>query len=173
MEPWDFGWDDRAEKKIADRTWDQIVITARRQQATQPLSSTTIYLPNDGGNDAPEDTDEATNAIDTTQLRAFREEYAPTSAANADPTFWAEIKSYATYANRPSTLHLTPRLTAHTGGARIWLKREDLNHAGSHKINNALGQIVLARRLAKTSIMPKQGLANTASQQQLSARNLA
>lgn len=134
------------------------------------MSSTTIYLSNDGANDAPEDTDKATNAIDTTQLRAFREQYVPTSltegltelengfeAANADPTFWAEIKSYATYANRPSTLHLAPRLTAHAGGARIWLKREDLNHTGSHKINNGLGQIVLARRLGKTSIIAETG----------------
>ncbi|OQE12931.1 hypothetical protein PENFLA_c059G05334 [Penicillium flavigenum] len=156
--------------EIADRTWDQIVITARRQQATQPLSSTTIYLSNDGANDAPEDTDKATNPTDTTQLRAFHDQYVPTSltegltelengfeAANTDPTFWAEIESYATYANRPSTLHLAPRLTAHAGGARIWLKREDLNHTGSHKINNALGQIVLAHRLGKTSIIAETG----------------
>ncbi|KAJ6189038.1 hypothetical protein N7519_003946 [Penicillium mononematosum] len=156
--------------EIADRTWDQNVVTARGQQATQPLSSTTIYLSNDGANDAPEDTDKATNPTDTTQLRAFRDQYVPTSltegltelengfeAANADPTFWAEINSYATYANRPSTLHLAPRLTAHAGGARIWLKREDLNHTGSHKINNALGQIVLARRLGKTSIIAETG----------------
>ncbi|CAI7612395.1 unnamed protein product [Penicillium glandicola] len=78
-------------------------------------------------------------------------------AANPDPTFWAEINSYATCANRPSSLHLAPRLTAHAGGARIWLKREDLNHTGSHKINNALGQIILARRLGKTSIIAERG----------------
>lgn len=79
------------------------------------------------------------------------------NAANADPSFWAEIKSYASYANRPSNLHLAPRLTAHVGGARIWLKREDLNHTGSHKINNALGQIVLAKRLGKTAIIAETG----------------
>ncbi|GLI77908.1 hypothetical protein PoHVEF18_006205 [Penicillium ochrochloron] len=79
------------------------------------------------------------------------------NAAIADPTFWAEIASYASYANRPSSLHLAPRLTAHAGGARIWLKREDLNHTGSHKINNALGQIVLAKRLGKTAIIAETG----------------
>ncbi|CAG8102510.1 unnamed protein product [Penicillium nalgiovense] len=155
---------------IADRTCDQIIITARRQQSIQPLSSTTIYLSRDGANDALEGTDKATNPTDTTQSRVFRDQYVPSSltegltelengfeAANADPTFWAEIKSYATYANRPSSLHLAPRLTAHAGGARIWLKREDLNHTGSHKINNALGQIVLARRLGKTSIIAETG----------------
>jgi tryptophan synthase len=79
------------------------------------------------------------------------------NAAIADPTFWAEIASYASYANRPSSLHLASRLTAHAGGARIWLKREDLNHTGSHKINNALGQIVLAKRLGKTAIIAETG----------------
>jgi tryptophan synthase len=79
------------------------------------------------------------------------------NTAIADPSFWAEIKSYASYANRPSSLHLAPRLTAHAGGARIWLKREDLNHTGSHKINNALGQIMLAKRLGKTAIIAETG----------------
>ncbi|KAJ5655839.1 tryptophan synthase [Penicillium longicatenatum] len=78
-------------------------------------------------------------------------------SAKADPAFWAEIRSYAAYTNRPSSLHLASRLTAHAGGARIWLKREDLNHTGSHKINNALGQIILARRLGKTAIIAETG----------------
>ncbi|KAJ5234385.1 tryptophan synthase, partial [Penicillium citrinum] len=77
--------------------------------------------------------------------------------AFADPTFWEEIRSYASYTNRPSSLHLASRLTDYAGGARIWLKREDLNHTGSHKINNALGQVLLARRLGKTSIIAETG----------------
>ncbi|KAJ5286715.1 tryptophan synthase [Penicillium angulare] len=77
--------------------------------------------------------------------------------AKVDPAFWAEIRSFDAYTNRPSNLHLAPRLTAHAAGARIWLKREDLNHTGSHKINNALGQIVLARRLGKTAIIAETG----------------
>ena len=59
--------------------------------------------------------------------------------------------------SRPSQLHLADRLTEYTGGANIWLKREDLNHTGSHKINNALGQILLARRLGKTEIIAETG----------------
>ncbi|KAJ5414017.1 tryptophan synthase [Penicillium cosmopolitanum] len=77
--------------------------------------------------------------------------------ASADPTFWEEIRSYASYTNRPSSLHQASRLSKHAGGARIWLKREDLNHTGSHKINNALGQVLLARRLGKTSIIAETG----------------
>lgn len=157
--------------RVAGRTEDQIIITERRQQANQPLSSTTIYLSSDGAGDTPEDTDKATNIGDTnTNLRTFSSQYVPGSllegltelengfkAAKADPAFWTEIKSYAAYANRPSSLHLAPRLTSYAGGARIWLKREDLNHTGSHKINNALGQIILARRFGKTSIIAETG----------------
>ncbi|KAF2233306.1 tryptophan synthase-like protein [Viridothelium virens] len=78
------------------------------------------------------------------------------SALN-DPKFWDEFRSYYPYMNRPSSLHLADRLTEHAGGAKIYLKREDLNHTGSHKINNALGQILLARRLGKTEIIAETG----------------
>ena len=74
-----------------------------------------------------------------------------------DPKFWEEYRSYHPYMGRPGQLHQAERLTAHAGGARIWLKREDLNHTGSHKINNALGQILLARRLGKTRIIAETG----------------
>ncbi|OGM44860.1 tryptophan synthase [Aspergillus bombycis] len=74
-----------------------------------------------------------------------------------DPKFWEEYRSYYPYMGRPSSLHLANRLTEHVGGANIWLKREDLNHTGSHKINNALGQILLARRLGKTRIIAETG----------------
>ncbi|PYI07869.1 tryptophan synthase beta chain [Aspergillus sclerotiicarbonarius CBS 121057] len=79
------------------------------------------------------------------------------NAAIADPTFWEEYRSYYPYMGRPSSLHQAPRLTSYAGGATIWLKREDLNHTGSHKINNALGQILLARRLGKTEIIAETG----------------
>ncbi|GFG06222.1 tryptophan synthase [Aspergillus udagawae] len=78
-------------------------------------------------------------------------------AARNDPTFWEEYRSYYPYMGRPSSLHLAPRLSEHAGGASIWLKREDLNHTGSHKINNALGQILVARRLGKTEIIAETG----------------
>ncbi|KZV84250.1 bifunctional tryptophan synthase TRP1 [Exidia glandulosa HHB12029] len=74
-----------------------------------------------------------------------------------DPEFIKEFKSYYGYMNRPSNLYFAERLTAHVNGARIWLKREDLNHTGSHKINNAVGQILLAKRLGKTRIIAETG----------------
>ncbi|KAH7103962.1 bifunctional tryptophan synthase TRP1 [Auriculariales sp. MPI-PUGE-AT-0066] len=79
------------------------------------------------------------------------------AAAMKDPKFLEEFRSYYGYMNRPSELYLAERLTAHVGGARIWLKREDLNHTGSHKINNAIGQILLARRIGKTRIIAETG----------------
>lgn len=74
-----------------------------------------------------------------------------------DPAFWEEYRTYYPYMGRPGQLHMAERLTEHAGGANIWLKREDLNHTGSHKINNALGQILLARRLGKTEIIAETG----------------
>lgn len=79
------------------------------------------------------------------------------NSAKEDPTFWEEYRSHYPFMGRPGQLHLASRLTAHAGGANIWLKREDLNHTGSHKINNALGQILLARRLGKTEIIAETG----------------
>lgn len=74
-----------------------------------------------------------------------------------DPAFWEEYRTYYPWMGRPGQLHMAERLTEHAGGANIWLKREDLNHTGSHKINNALGQILLARRLGKTKIIAETG----------------
>ncbi|KAK4186502.1 putative tryptophan synthase [Podospora australis] len=74
-----------------------------------------------------------------------------------DPAFWEEYRSYYPWMGRPGHLHLAERLTEHAGGAKIWLKREDLNHTGSHKINNALGQLLLAKRLGKTKIIAETG----------------
>jgi len=78
-------------------------------------------------------------------------------SAMADPSFWAEYESYFPYINRPSELYLAERLTEFAGGAKIWMKREDLNHTGSHKINNAIGQILLAKRLGKKRIIAETG----------------
>ncbi|KAK3683323.1 tryptophan synthase beta subunit-like PLP-dependent enzyme [Podospora appendiculata] len=74
-----------------------------------------------------------------------------------DKDFWDEYRSYYPWMGRPGHLHKAERLTEHAGGATIWLKREDLNHTGSHKINNALGQLLLARRLGKTKIIAETG----------------
>lgn len=79
------------------------------------------------------------------------------SDALVDPSFWEEFRSHYPYMSRPSSLHLAENLTEHVGGAKIWLKREDLNHTGSHKINNAIGQILIAKRLGKTRIIAETG----------------
>jgi len=78
--------------------------------------------------------------------------------AKEDPAFHAELKDLSVhYAGRPSPLYFAERLTEHLGGARIYFKRDELNHTGSHKINNTLGQILLARRMGKTRIIAETG----------------
>ncbi|CAG8449117.1 7105_t:CDS:10 [Acaulospora colombiana] len=78
-------------------------------------------------------------------------------SAKEDPSFWEEFRSYYDYMGRESQLQFADRLTQDTGGARIWLKREDLNHTGSHKINNAIGQALLAKRIGKKRIIAETG----------------
>jgi len=78
--------------------------------------------------------------------------------AKADADFWAEFESLSrTYSGRPTPLYLAERLTEHCGGAQILLKREDLAHTGAHKINNALGQGLLAQRMGKQRIIAETG----------------
>jgi tryptophan synthase beta chain len=78
--------------------------------------------------------------------------------AKDDPAFIIEMANLrAHYAGRPSPLYFAQRLTEKLGGARVYLKREELNHTGSHKINNTLGQILLARRMGKTRIIAETG----------------
>jgi len=80
------------------------------------------------------------------------------AAANADPEFWAELnRLHHTYSGRPSALTDAARLSEHAGGARVLLKREDLNHTGSHKINNVLGQALLTRRMGKRRVIAETG----------------
>ncbi len=80
------------------------------------------------------------------------------AAAKADPAFHSEMDSYlAHYVGRPSALYFAERLSEHLGGAKIYLKREELNHTGSHKVNNVLGQILLARRMGKKRIIAETG----------------
>jgi len=80
------------------------------------------------------------------------------NAAKDDPAFKAELDGLLThYVGRPSPLYYAERLSTHLGGAKIYLKREDLNHTGAHKINNCLGQILLALRMGKTRIIAETG----------------
>jgi len=78
--------------------------------------------------------------------------------ARQDATFTDEFDRLLTsYAGRPSLLTEAPRFAEHAGGARVWLKREDLNHTGSHKINNVLGQALLTKRMGKTRVIAETG----------------
>jgi tryptophan synthase beta chain len=79
-------------------------------------------------------------------------------AAKADPAFQAELDAWlADYAGRPSPLYLAERLSAHLGGAKVYFKRDELNHTGAHKINNTIGQVLLARRMGKRRIIAETG----------------
>jgi tryptophan synthase beta chain len=91
-------------------------------------------------------------------IKAIDELAAAYESAKADPTFAEELAElHRTYTGRPSIITEVPRFAEHAGGARIILKREDLNHTGSHKINNVLGQALLTRRLGKTRVIAETG----------------
>src|SRR5262245_853246 len=78
--------------------------------------------------------------------------------AKADPSFQAELDEFLRdFVGRPSPLYFAERLTEHFGGAKIYLKRDELNHTGSHKINNCMGQILLAKRMGKSRIIAETG----------------
>ena len=80
------------------------------------------------------------------------------TAAKADPAFQAEFDDLLEhYVGRPSPLYFAPRLTEELGGAQVWFKRDELNHTGAHKINNCIGQILLAIRMGKTRIIAETG----------------
>jgi len=90
-----------------------------------------------------------------TSVTALEQAYA---AARQDPAFWAELdRLHRSYTGRPTPLTFARRLTEHLGGAQIYLKREDLAHTGAHKINNALGQGLLAKRMGKRRIIAETG----------------
>lgn len=79
-----------------------------------------------------------------------------------DPDFNQEVMELLhEYAGRPTPLYYADRLTTHLGGAKIYLKREDLNHTGAHKINNTIGQAILAKRMGKKKLLPKLALGST------------
>src|ERR1700733_9624651 len=88
-------------------------------------------------------------------LKGLEEEY---FRAQQDPEFQRELNYYLTeFVGRPTPLYFAERLTRELGGAKIYLKREDLNHTGAHKINNAIGQILVAKRMGKTRIIAETG----------------
>lgn len=96
--------------------------------------------------------------VPETLMYALEELIAAYQDARDDPAFQSEFVSLLKeYVGRPTPLTFASRLTEHYGGARIYLKREDLNHTGAHKINNAIGQILLARRMGKQRIIAETG----------------
>ncbi|PIU23171.1 MAG: tryptophan synthase subunit beta [Chloroflexi bacterium CG08_land_8_20_14_0_20_45_12] len=96
--------------------------------------------------------------VPETLMPALEELEAAYGQAKDDPSFWSEFDSLSRdYSGRPTPLYFAERLTQHCGGARIFLKREDLAHTGAHKINNALGQGLLAKRMKKQRIIAETG----------------
>jgi tryptophan synthase beta chain len=96
--------------------------------------------------------------VPETLITAIDELTAVYEAAAGDPSFWAELEAlWKDYVGRPTPLYRADRLGEAAGGVEVWLKREDLNHTGAHKINNALGQVLLARRMGKKRIIAETG----------------
>ncbi|MBV9774586.1 MAG: tryptophan synthase subunit beta [Gemmatimonadetes bacterium] len=96
--------------------------------------------------------------VPETLVTALDELVAVYAAASVDESFWAELNElWRTYVGRPTPLYRARRLGEAAGGAEVYLKREDLNHTGAHKINNALGQVLLARRMGKERIIAETG----------------
>jgi tryptophan synthase beta chain len=96
--------------------------------------------------------------VPETLMPALEELTAKYVQASSEPEFQAELQYYLReYVGRPTPLYFAERLTRHCGGAKIYIKREDLNHTGAHKINNALGQVLLARRMSKPRIIAETG----------------
>ncbi len=96
--------------------------------------------------------------VPETLMSALEELQAEYARARVDPEFQAELAHHlAEFAGRPTPLYFAERLTGHFGGAKIYLKREDLLHTGAHKINNAIGQALLARRMGKKRVIAETG----------------
>ncbi len=96
--------------------------------------------------------------VPETLMAALQELESVYAAAREDPEFQAELRRHLSeFAGRPTPLYFAERLTQHCGGAKIYLKREDLLHTGAHKINNAIGQALLARRMGKKRIIAETG----------------
>jgi len=96
--------------------------------------------------------------VPETLMGAIHQLEAEYAKAKQDPAFWAELDGYLKdYAGRPSPLYFARRLTERLGGAKIYLKREDLNHTGAHKINNTLGQALLTKRMGKRRVIAETG----------------
>ncbi len=120
---------------------------SEKQSATQTWPDAAGRFGEFGGQFVPE-----------TLMAAVHELERAYASVRQDLAFWSELDSYLSqYVGRPSPLYFARRLTEQLGGAGIYLKREDLNHTGAHKINNTLGQVMLARRMGKTRVIAETG----------------
>lgn len=138
---------------VCQRSSEAPTEASKRTPSTDPFETTDQKPYNDaamfgefGGSYVPETLTHALDELET--------EYAK---CKDDPEFIAEVEAYNDYIGRPSSFHRAERLTEYAGGAQIWLKREDLNHTGAHKINNAIAQCLLAQRIGKTRIIAETG----------------
>ena len=96
--------------------------------------------------------------VPETLMNAVNELEKAYEACKSDPNFIRELEAlHRTYTGRPSLLYYAEKMTCDLGGAKIYLKREDLNHTGSHKINNALGQVLLAKKMGKNRVIAETG----------------
>lgn len=96
--------------------------------------------------------------VSETLVRALDELKIAYAQAKNDPAFWAEFqRDLALYVGRPTPVYYAERLSQHLNGAKIYLKREDLNHSGAHKINNTIGQALLAKRMGKKRVIAETG----------------
>src|SRR5437879_10245539 len=96
--------------------------------------------------------------VPETLVNALQQLEAEYASAKGDPAFVREFESYLRdFVGRPSRLYFAERLTAKLGGAKIYLKREDLNHTGAHKINNCIGQALLTKRVGKPRVIAETG----------------
>ncbi|CAN6616528.1 hypothetical protein TRVA0_006S03026 [Trichomonascus vanleenenianus] len=159
------GKTDKAERSEALRKYISDIVGGREVPDVAPAAGgEENYVPKESTLDIKD----FENAVD--RFGEFGGQYVPESLyrclneleqgfneAVKDPKFWEEYRSYYDYMGRPSSFHLADRLTEVLGGANVWLKREDLNHTGSHKINNALGQVLIAKRLGKTAVIAETG----------------
>jgi len=127
---------------------------ARMSSSSAPVPLDRCSLPDAAGHFGPY----GGVYVPETLMTALQELDRAYEAARVDPAFQTELRHHLKeFAGRPTELYFAERLTAHCGGAKIYLKREDLLHTGAHKINNALAQVLLARRMGKQRIIAETG----------------
>ena len=100
--------------------------------------------------------------VSETLVRALDELKIAYAKAKNDPAFWEQFhRDLALYVGRPTPVYYAERLSQHLNGAKIYLKREDLNHSGAHKINNTIGQALLAKKMGKKRVIAETGAGST------------